>query len=493
MAFRDRSSQANPDTWTRLDAAGAGDCRLGGGIWLSGEPEPMIQRLVVLGAIGDLATRHLMPALAHLLSRGELPADFSIGGVGRERMTTRDYRLLAASQLAVHASSLEPAARDALVSCLDYVHADLEQGPDLHEALGRGRVLVYLAVPPSVYPAALSALRSSSIAAGSRIVVEKPFGEDVSSSRELTRLLHAVVDERDVFRIDHFLYHQAVQDLLALRFSSPLFEPLWSGEHIERVDITWQETAGVGGRVDFYDRTGALRDMVQSHLLQLLALVAMESPAAFDERCMRDEKVKVLRHVRSLTPSEVSTTTTRGRYTAGNVEGRFLPGYVEEPGVDLSRATETYASLRLTIDLPRWHNVPFFLGTGKALGRPLRRIAVHFREARGAALPSSPTVLRLDMIPDRITLGMQRAGPDGLPEVEPLLLASTRPDQSLPPSARMLRDVLAGNPTLTVRDDEAEQCWRIVDSVMATWRTGVPILQDYPAGSEGPQQSFGRA
>jgi glucose-6-phosphate 1-dehydrogenase len=401
-------------------------------------------------------------------------------------MTTQDYRLLAASRLATHASSVEPAVRDALISSLNYVHADLAQEPDLREALGGGRVVAYLALPPSVYPAALRALKASHLAAGSRIVVEKPFGEDLSSGRELTRLLHAVVDERDVFRVDHFLYHQAVQDLLALRFSGPVFEPLWTGEHIERVDIVWEETATVGGRVDFYDRTGALRDMVQSHLLQLLALVAMEPPAAFDERCVRDEKADVLRRVRSLTPSEVSTTTMRGRYTAGSISGSSVPGYLEEPGVDRSRATETYASLQLVVDLPRWRHVPFFLRTGKACGRPRRRISVQFREARERALPSRPAVVCLDMIPDLITLRVQAAGPDGLPEVEPLVLSSARPQQLLPPSARMLRDVLAGDPTLMVRDDEAEQSWRIVDSVLATWRTGVPDLRDYPAGSHGP-------
>jgi len=448
----------------------------------------MIRRLVVLGAVGDLATRHLLPALAHLLSRGELPSDLSVVAVGRERMTTRDYRLLAASRLATHASSLEAAAHGVLVNSINYMHADLELEPDLSEALGRESVVAYLALPPAVYPAALRALRSSGVAPGSRIVIEKPFGEDLNSSRELTRLLHAIVDERDVFRVDHFLYHQAVQDLLALRFSSPVFEPLWTGQHIERVHITWEETASVGGRIDFYDRTGALRDMIQSHLLQLLALVAMEPPAAFDERCLRGEKVELLRHVRSLTPSEVLSTTIRGRYTAGRVEGRFVRGYLEEPGVDHARATETYASLRLEVDQPRWRHVPFFLRTGKALGLPRRRIAVHFRKARGLALPSSPAVLCLDMIPDRITLRIQSAGPEGLPDIQPLSLGSTRPRQLLPPSARMMRDVLIGDPTLTVRDDEAEQCWRIVDSVLATWRTGVPSFQDYPAGSDGPHQ-----
>jgi glucose-6-phosphate 1-dehydrogenase len=451
----------------------------------------VIQRLVVLGGTGDLATRHLLPALTHLLSRGALPSDFRIRGVGLERLTTGEYRRLATFLLAKHASSLDPAARDALVGRLDYAHADLAEGSDLGGVLGRERVVAYLALPPSIYPGALRALRASRVAAGSRVVVEKPFGEDLRSGRELTRLLHAVADECDVFRVDHFLYHQTVQDLLAMRFSSGVFEPIWNAEYIERVDIIWEETASVGGRVNFYDRTGALRDMVQSHLLQLLALVAMELPTTFDERSVRGEKVKVLRRVRSLTPLEVSAATIRGRYTAGTVEGRSVRGYMEEPGVDLARETETFAEVKFEVDLPRWQHVPFLLRTGKALGHSRRQIAVHFREGRGLALPSRAAALCFDMSPGRITFEVQAAGPNGLPDIQSLSLSSARPVQELPPSARMLRDVLSGDPTLTVRDDEAEQCWRIVESVLAIWRTGAPALQDYEAGSDGPRRTGG--
>ncbi|MBA2445053.1 MAG: glucose-6-phosphate dehydrogenase [Nocardioidaceae bacterium] len=450
---------------------------------MSGES---IDRLVVLGAAGDLAIRHLLPALAHLQSHGGLPAALRVLGVGREPLTSQDYRDLAALQLAEHASGVDSAHRAALINRLDYMQADLERRPDLRQALGTGPIIAYLALPPSVYASAVQALQDGGIAPGSRIVIEKPFGTDLGSARELSRLLHTVVREQDVFRVDHFLYHQAVQDLLALRFANPIFEPLWSCEHLERVEITWEETAGVAGRAEFYDRTGALRDMVQSHLLQILALVAMEAPAALDERCLREEKVAVLRRVNALIPSEVATRTARGRYTAGNVQGQALRGYLQETGVDASRDTETYACLQLTVNVPRWHGVPFVLRTGKALGLPRRHIALHFRAARRGMLPVTHAVLCLEMAPDRLTLELQAVGPSGLPEVEPVLLEVARRRQVMPASARLLRDVLAGDPTLTVRDDEAEQCWRIIDSVLVTWRAGVPTLQNYAAGSAGP-------
>jgi len=294
----------------------------------------MIDRLVILGANGDLASRHLLPALAHLLSHGDLPATLSIVGVGREPLTTHNYRDLAAAGLAEHAADVTLSDRVGLVGRLDYLQADLERSADLGRALGKSPVIAYLALPPSVYAPAVHALQAGGIALGSRIVVEKPFGENVASARELSRLLQTVVNEQDVFRVDHFLYHQAVQDLLALRFANPFFEPLWHGDHLERVEITWEETAGVAGRADFYDRIGALRDMVQSHLLQVLALVAMEPPARFEERCLRDAKVTALRRVQALSRDAVATHTARGRYTAGTFQGKPLRGYLQEPGVD---------------------------------------------------------------------------------------------------------------------------------------------------------------
>jgi len=446
----------------------------------------VIDRIVVLGAGGDLASRHLLAALAHLIADGSLPSELRVLGVGREPLTNQTYRDLAASRLAEYAAGVDSADRAALVQRLRYKQADLERRPDLRTALGTKPVIAYLALPPSAYAPTVHVLQTAGIAPGSRIVVEKPFGEDLASARELSRLLHTVFNEQDVFRADHFLHHQTVQDLLAVRFTNPIFEPLWDRKHIERVEITWEETAGVAGRADFYDRTGALRDMIQSHLLQIVALVAMEAPAAFDERCLRDEKVAVLRRVHSLTPDEVAVRTARGRYTAGSVRGQGRRGYLEEPGVDPTRGTETYAYLELAVDVPRWRGVPFVLRTGKAVSRPHRRIELRFRAAPGGALPGAPAVLRLEMAPDRVTLDLHATGPLGLPGVEPVRLEVSRQGQPMPASARLLHDVLAGNPTFAVRDDEAEQCWRIIDSVLRTWRAGVPPLQDYTVGSDGP-------
>jgi len=450
----------------------------------------VIDRLVVLGAAGDLATRHLLAALSHLARAGGLPADFRILGVDRAALTTDTYRERARGALTAQAPTVGSLDRADLVRRLDYRQADLSQQPDLGSDLGAEPVIAYLALPPSAYPSAVRALSAAGLAPGSRVVIEKPFGEDRTSARELTALLHSLCLERDVFRADHFLHHQSVQDLLALRFANPFFEPMWNCEHLERVEITWEETAGVAGRAGYYDRVGALRDMVQSHLLQLLALVAMDAPATFDEHGLRDAKVAALRRVRSFTADEVATQTARGRYTSGRVQDQPRNGYLDEPGVDPARGTETHACLQVMVVDHRWAGVPFVLRTGKALGRARRRISLHFRASAG--LPSAtPAVLTVDMAPDRVWLQLNGAGPPGLPALSSLRLEATRPAQPLPASARLLRDVLAGDPTFAVRDDETEQCWRIVDSVLAGWQTGAPPLQDYAAGSAGPAPPIG--
>jgi glucose-6-phosphate 1-dehydrogenase len=446
----------------------------------------MIGRLIILGATGDLATRHLLPALTQLRGGGGLPSRLRVVGIGREALTGDDYRSLVATSLAAHAPDVSEVDSAALVADLDYLRADISDEVDLSGVLAPGPVVAHLALPPAVYPAAVLALKRGGLKPGSRIVVEKPFGEDAASARKLSRLLHTAVGEADVFRVDHFLYHQAVQDLMALRLGNSIIEPLWNREHVASVEITWEETSGVGGRTEFFDRTGALRDMVQSHLLQLLALVAMEVPAALDEHHLREEKATVLRRTAELTPAQVAALTARGRYTAGKVRGETLRSYVEEPGVDPSRDTETYAFLQLSVDTGRWRDVPFVLRTGKALGRQRRRVALHFRAPRRSALPVAPAVLSFDMAPDSMTLSLHVTGPSGLPEVQPVELAVARAEQALRPSARMLRDVLMGDSTFVLRDDEIDESWRIVDSVLATWRLGMPMLQDYPAGSTGP-------
>jgi glucose-6-phosphate 1-dehydrogenase len=443
-------------------------------------------KLVVLGARGDLATRHILPALFSLQSHNLLSPEIQIIGVDRQQISGHSYRAEIASKLASLLANASPVALDTLVQRFDYFHADLEGDCDLAPILTQEPVVAYLALPPSVYRAAAGSLKAGGILPESRIVVEKPFGEDLASAQALTRLLQGVTDARNIYRVDHFLHHQIVQDLLALRFATPFFEPLWHRGHIERVEITWEEASSVSGRGAYYDNVGALKDMVQSHLLQLLALVAMERPARLNEDFMRRAKTDIFSKVILPLPGDIAHKTARGRYTAGKIGANPHHGYVEEPGVDRSRNTETYAYLQLAIDADRWRGVPFVLRTGKALAHSRRRISIRFRKGADNFLPSSPAELILDMAPDHIRLTCHGAGPHGLPELTPVSLESCRPPQQLPPSARMLRDVMARDLMFAIGSEEIEHCWRIVDAIHAVWSTGVPPLQNYAAGSAGP-------
>jgi glucose-6-phosphate 1-dehydrogenase len=439
-----------------------------------------LDRLVLCGGTGDLATRHLLPALAQLLAAGAAPSTLRVAAVGPEPMSTEEYRGLVAAALQRHPSVVATAAQN-LLARLEYHQADLRRSPSLAAALGAGPVIAYLALPPAVYGPAVDALRAAGIHRDSRIAVEKPFGEDAATARALTELLHRTVPERNVFRVDHFLHHQTVHNVLALRMANRLFEPLWSREHVERVEITWEERGTAEGRGAFYDGTGALRDMVQSHLLQLLAVVAMDPPETLDERGLRDAKVAVLQALR---PDGYSI---RGRYTAGAVDGRAVGDYLSEPGVVPARGTETYAALRLWADVDRWAGVPFLLRTGKALGEDRRSVVLRFRPAAGThSGRAGGEALRIEMVPDRLALELQASGPQGLGDLAPVRLLAQPPRPALPPSARLLRDLLRGDPTLAVRDDEAEQCWGVVDAVRSGWRTGTSPLRDYAAGSAGP-------
>lgn len=447
----------------------------------------MIDRLLLLGAAGDLATRHLLPALAQLLRDARLPPTLKVSCLDREAMSGQGYRSLVESKLAEHALDVPAVDRAALADRLDYRRIDLQTQPNLRSVLHEGPVVAYLALPPSVYRSAVQALRAGGLVPGSRIVLEKPYGTDIVSARGLTQQLHTFVAERDIFRVDHFLYHQAVQDLLVLRFATPVFEPIWNHNSITKVEVIWEESSGTHGRTDFYDRTGALRDMIQSHLLQVLALVAMNAPEKVAEDRLREERVAVLRRIPALAPREVAGRTARGRYVSGSGTAGEMLSYVDEPGVDPSRHTETYAYIRLGVNVPRWRGVPFILRTGKALQKTRRSVIVHFRPIEKGPLLGIPAALRVDMSPDRLGLSLAAAGPTGLPDVQPVVLQVSRPRQTLPASARLMLDVLAGDPTLFVRADEAEECWRIVDSVLSSWRHGVPPMQDYMAGSEGPE------
>jgi glucose-6-phosphate 1-dehydrogenase len=455
--------------------------------------QPMIARFVVLGASGDLTARHLLPALAQLHATGALPDSFELYGVAQQRWSDEEFRAVAQRALARHAGDSDPAGRASFLSRLHYRAADLTAPGEVKRALGdlAGPVVAYLALPPALFIPTVDALGDTHLADGSHVVVEKPFGESLGSAQALNRALHRRFPERAVFRMDHFLGKQTVQNILGLRFANRIFEPLWNAYHIERVEIVWDEALTAEGRAAYYDRAGSLRDMVQNHLLQLLALVAMEVPRTLSERDLRDRKVEVLRAVRRFSAAQAERHTRRGRYRAGSVAGRPVGDYVEEPGVDPRRATETFAEVELRVDNWRWAGVPFLLRTGKALGHARREIRLRFQDVPHLAFGQSagplPNVLRLALDPDRVTLGVNINGPGDPFELEHVELETTLAPQDLTPYARLLLDVLRGDPTLSIRDDEAEESWAIVEPILDAWRRGRPPLADYAAGSDGPE------
>ena len=447
----------------------------------------MSHRLVIFGANGDLASRKLMPALARLQQMGKLPSGFSVLGITRDAWGTLRLR----ETLERHAGDVSLQARNALLSLVEYRRAEATDSSQLVEALKPNRepIIAYLALPPSVFLPTLEALAGASLAEGSRVVIEKPFGEDLASAQALNRLVHQSFPENAVFRIDHFLHLQTVQNLLGLRFANRVFEQLWNRDHVEQVEIVWDESLTLEGRASYYDGVGALKDMIQNHLLQLLCLAGMEAPLALDERTLRDRKIDVLRAVRRLSPEEVERYTVRARYTAGHIGERQVPSYADEEGIDPAHGTETFAQVTLWVDNWRWAGVPFKLRSGKALGRERREIAVHFRPVPHLAFEANdplPNVVRLLLEPDRLAFGVNLTRPGVLFPLERIDLSADFTSQELPAYARLLLQVLEGDCTLSIRDDEAEESWRAITPILDAWaQARVPLLE-YPAGSDGP-------
>jgi glucose-6-phosphate 1-dehydrogenase len=405
--------------------------------------------LVIFGAAGDVTGRYLLPSLARLSAGRLLPPDLRVRGVGREDLDGDQFRKHAEQRLDRHAADVPVDARREVLDRLDYVVADVTE-PAAVAASFRGLttpVAFYLALPPSLSGPTVTALARAGFPPDSRIVPEKPFGSDQDSARKLNWLLAEIADEDSIFRV-------------------------------------WDETLALEGRA-------ALRDMLQNHLLQLLCLVAMEPPHTLTARDLRDRKVDVLRAVRALSPDEVARHTTRARYTAGCIGDRAVPDYVEDPGVDAGRETETYAAVTCWIDNWRWAGAPFRLRSGKALGLRRSQIAVRFRDVRhlvfGQHEEPAPNDLRLMIDPDRIDLSMNLNGAGDPFDLEPASLETDLAPHDLPAYSRLLLDICAGDATLSIRGDEAEEAWRIMDPVLAAWAAGATPLQEYPAGSLGPQ------
>jgi glucose-6-phosphate 1-dehydrogenase len=489
------------------------------GLRLGRMPEPCT--MVICGATGDLTERKLGPALYNLMLGGFLPPEFSVVGFARREMTDDEFRahLLTGINAYSRNRPVKESIWDSFSQGIEYHRGefhDPEAWAELAKRLARidrdrgtaGNRLFYLAVPPALYPEIVKQLGAAGLAASgekrpdgrkgwSRVIVEKPFGHDLASARKLNRELGEVFDEEQVYRIDHYLGKETVQNLAVFRFGNGLFEPIWNRRYIDSVQITVAETVGVEGRGEFYDHIGALRDIVQNHALQLMTIFAMEPPVEFKAEDLRDEKLKVLRGVKPMTPAEVAQNTVRGQYVSGWVEGRKVTSYRDEPEVAPDSETETYAALRLSVDSWRWAGVPFYLRTGKALPTRVTEISVQFRRAPLALFARTvpqidPNILAVRIQPDEgilLRFGAKVPGP-GL-QIRNVNMdfryGSSFAVDSPDAYETLLLDCMIGDASLFTRNDEVERAWEILDPILRAWASGDGgPLHFYGAGSWGP-------
>jgi glucose-6-phosphate 1-dehydrogenase len=466
--------------------------------------------LLMFGATGDLARRMLLPSLFGLDSDGLLPEDLRIIGTARTELDDDAFRLRSLEAIKEHfpASSFDEAVAERFLKRLHYVPLDIKN-PAGFERLAKSigdpcdGVAIFLSTAPSLFKPTIDGLEGAGLACPTvRMALEKPLGTDLESSREINDAVAGAFPEDRTFRIDHYLGKETVQNLLALRFANSMFEPLWNSAHIDHVQIAVAETIGVEGRGDYYDQSGALRDMVQNHMLQLVALVAMEPPTNFDATAVRDEKVKVLRALRPITAADVEANTVTGQYTRGAIDGEPVPGYVEEIGRDSQ--TETFVALKANIDNWRWKGVPFYLRTGKRMPERNTEIFIQFKDvpysifaSRGAT--TKPNKLVIGLQPEETislhlmskTPGLDRGGVR-LREI-PLdigLANAFSEYRRRIAYERLLLDLIEGDPTLFVRRDEVEAQWAWVDRIRAAWAEKGVRPRPYAAGTWGPSAAI---
>ncbi|OMH35036.1 glucose-6-phosphate dehydrogenase [Tersicoccus sp. Bi-70] len=447
-----------------------------------------IDTLVIVGVTGDLSSRLLLPALGQLLTR-EKKRKLRLIGVGSEDWD--DAKLKETLKGSFETSSAKGAAVTDLVKHATYVQADVTDLDDVRRLVDgiTGTPALYFALPPAITAACCALLEQTGLPDGTVLALEKPFGTDQKSAHALNEQLTRLVPEERVFRVDHFLGKSTVLNLLGLRFANRVFEPLWNREHIEKIDIVYDEQLGLEGRARYYDTAGAMVDMIQSHLLQVLAVVAMEPPATLDHEDVRTATASVLRatHVFGDDPA---ASSRRARYTAGKIGRRSLPAYKDENGVDPAHQTETLAELTVEVQNWRWSGVPLTLRSGKALAAKRSEIVITFRD-----VPEVPTgfggkrpanVLRLSMGPDRMELSVNINGPGDPLVLDQTVFTDEFGEGQLLAYGEVLSGVLDADPMLSIRGDAAEECWRIIDTVRKAWKDDVVPLQSYPAGSKGP-------
>jgi glucose-6-phosphate 1-dehydrogenase len=474
---------------------------------------------VIFGASGDLTKRLLVPALYNLAAAHLLPDEFAVIGVARADMSDEAFRGHMRDALREFATgSVAPEVVRDLTARFSYLRGEFDD-PNTYRALSDklravegkartgGNCLFYLATPPDLFALVPQRLADAGLLREQdgkwrRLVIEKPFGTDLESARELDRRLLGLMAESQIYRIDHYLGKETVQNIMVLRFANGLFEPLWNRDHIDHVQITVTETLTVENRGKFYDRTGALRDMVPNHLFQLLALTAMEPPTRFDADAVRSEKAKAIEAIRPFTPDDVCADVVRAQYTAGTIDGRRVPAYRAAAGVDPHSMTETYLGMRLAIDNWRWAGVPFYLRTGKALGARRTEIAIKFKAAPFALFRRTPVerlaqnLLVLRIQPDEgasLQFNAKTPGPE-------ICIGGVRMDFkyadyfAAAPSTgyeTLIYDCMIGDATLFQRADNIEGGWRAVQPILDAWREGRDCadLTWYAAGSEGPREA----
>jgi glucose-6-phosphate 1-dehydrogenase len=469
-----------------------------------------VSTLLLFGATGDLARRMLLPSLYGLDSDGLLPPDLRIIGTARTALDDESFRQRAREALNEHLPEgfFDQAVGERFLARLHYVPLDIKNPEGFKQLAGTigdpcQGVAIFLSTAPSLFKPTIDGLEAAGLACPTvRLALEKPLGTDLESSREINDAVASAFPEERTFRIDHYLGKETVQNLLALRFANAMFEPLWNSTHIDNVQITVAETVGVEGRGDYYDGSGALRDMVQNHMLQLLALVAMEPPTNFDATAVRDEKVKVLRALRAITASDAEALTVTGQYTRGAINGEPVPGYAEEIGRE--NGTETFVALKAHVDNWRWKGVPFYLRTGKRMPERNTEIFIQFKDVPYSIFASRGATTR----PNKLVIGVQ---PE---ETISLFLMSKTPGldrdgmrlREIPLDIglanafseyrrriayeRLLLDLIEGDPTLFVRRDEVEAQWTWIDRIRAAWTERGITPRTYAAGTWGPSAAI---
>jgi glucose-6-phosphate 1-dehydrogenase len=470
--------------------------------------------IVIFGASGDLTRRKLLPALYNLRRYGLLPKDLAIIGVGRKEMKREEFVATMAAELKEFATAeVDDAIWQDLASRLDYVGFDFDQaagygrlGEMLKDVEARhktqGNALFYLATPPATFSTIVKQCSAAGLAderaRWRRFIVEKPFGRDLDSAKALNRDLKSALSENQIYRIDHYLGKETVQNILAFRFANGIFEPIWNRRYIDHVQITVAETLGIEGRGGYYDSAGVLRDMIQNHMFQLLSLVAMEPPWSFDAAPVRDEKVKVLNAIRPMQPEEILRRTVRGQYGEGFVDGQKLPAYRAEPFVAPESATETYGALKLDVDNWRWAGVPFYLRSGKRLAKHVTEIVIQFRKPPLLAFGKiqiqdlEPNRLILSIQPEEgITIEIKAKRPGATMNLTQVNLdfnySDFGPSDKATGYERLLYDAMTGDTTLFHRADTVEAAWRIATPILDVWGSIPPRdFPNYTAGSWGP-------